>query len=148
MLHCTCFHDNWSQERWKCYVYIVYTKPAGWFLTPQVQTHVSFCKMCPPISCYQSQSKQSILTVKRWWLCWCLMYYCQWLVTNVFQSLLLGSSIYVIGASLSEPHTSVTALLDVCVCMSVCVRPYTENLNWANRFQICTCAKTNSCSVN
>ena len=28
----------------------------------------------------------------------------------------------VIGASLSEPHTSVTALLDVCVCMYVCFR--------------------------
>ena len=26
----------------------------------------------------------------------------------------------VIGASLSEPHTSVTALLDACVCMFVC----------------------------
>ena len=25
-----------------------------------------------------------------------------------------------IGASLSEPHTSVTALRDACVCMSVC----------------------------
>ena len=38
-----------------------------------------------------------------------------------------------IGASLSEPHTSVTALQDACVCMSVCVRtyvrPYTENFN-------------------
>ena len=26
-----------------------------------------------------------------------------------------------IGASLSEPHTSVTALLDACVCMHVCM---------------------------
>ena len=26
---------------------------------------------------------------------------------------------HVIGASLSEPHTSVTALLDACVCMFV-----------------------------
>ena len=62
-----------------------------------------------------------------------------------------------VGASLSEPHTSVTALQDTCVCMSVClsvcvrtrvyvclsvclrtyvyvclsayVRPYTENFN-------------------
>ena len=25
-----------------------------------------------------------------------------------------------IGASLSEPHTSVTTLLDACVCMFVC----------------------------
>ena len=29
---------------------------------------------------------------------------------------------HLIGASLSEPHTSVTALQDVCVCMSVCLR--------------------------
>ena len=29
-----------------------------------------------------------------------------------------------IGASLSEPHTSVTALQDACVCLSVCVRTY------------------------
>ena len=43
----------------------------------------------------------------------------------------------VIGASLSEPHTSVIALQDACVCLSVClsvclrmyVRPYTENFN-------------------
>ena len=34
-----------------------------------------------------------------------------------------------IGASLSEPHTSVTALQDACVCLSVCVWPYTENFN-------------------
>ena len=32
-----------------------------------------------------------------------------------------------IGASLSEPHTSVTALRDACVCMSVGLRPYTVN---------------------
>ena len=33
-----------------------------------------------------------------------------------------------IGVSLSEPHTSVTALQDACVCMSVCVWPYTKIL--------------------
>ena len=49
----------------------------------------------------------------------------------------------VIGTSLSEPHTSVTALFDTGVY--VCVWPYTENLNWANGFQICTRSKTNSC---
>ena len=32
----------------------------------------------------------------------------------------------VIGASLSEPHTSVTAFVEV-VCMSVCPQPYTVN---------------------
>ena len=31
----------------------------------------------------------------------------------------------IVGASLSEPHASVTALLDVYVCLW----PYTENLN-------------------
>ena len=43
----------------------------------------------------------------------------------------------VIGASLSEPHTSVIALrvacvctcVCTCVCMFVCVWPYTGNLN-------------------
>ena len=34
-----------------------------------------------------------------------------------------------VGASLSEPHTSVITLQDACVCMSVCVWAYTENLN-------------------
>ena len=29
-----------------------------------------------------------------------------------------------VGASLSEPHTSVTALQDACVCMSVCLSAY------------------------
>ena len=33
---------------------------------------------------------------------------------------------YIIGASLSEPHTSVTAFAEV-VCMYVCLRPYTVN---------------------
>jgi len=28
---------------------------------------------------------------------------------------------HIIGASLSEPHTSMTALQDVCVCMYVCL---------------------------
>ena len=31
-----------------------------------------------------------------------------------------GGMRWIIGASLSEPHTSVTALLDACVCMSAC----------------------------
>ena len=37
----------------------------------------------------------------------------------------------VIGASLSEPHTSVTALQDASVCLSArtFVWPYTENFN-------------------
>ena len=35
------------------------------------------------------------------------------------QGVLRGGVIF-IGASLSEPHTSVTALQDVCVCMSAC----------------------------
>ena len=30
------------------------------------------------------------------------------------------------GVSLSEPHTSMTAFVEV-VCMSVCLRPYTVN---------------------
>ena len=37
---------------------------------------------------------------------------------------------YIVGASLSEPHTSVTALctcMCMYVCLSVCLRPYTEN---------------------
>ena len=40
-------------------------------------------------------------------------------------------SIIIIGASLSEPHTSVTACAEV-VCMSVCLRPYTMNFKWVN----------------
>ena len=32
------------------------------------------------------------------------------------------------GASLTEPHTSVTALQGVCVCLLVCLRQYTVNL--------------------
>ena len=56
-----------------------------------------------------------------------------------------------IGASLSKPHTSGTALQDTCVCLSVClsayVWPYTKNFNQMNgnegtcAFQICTHAK-------
>ena len=37
-----------------------------------------------------------------------------------------GSGNSIIGASLSEPHASVTALAEV-VCMYVCLRPYTVN---------------------
>ena len=60
--------------------------------------------------------------------------------------------IILIGASLSEPHTSVIALrvVCVCICMFVCVWPYTGNLNGTNGykgtytriFQICTCASS------
>ena len=40
-----------------------------------------------------------------------------------------------IGASLSEPHTSVTALQDAWTWMSgTYVRPYTENFNWTNGY--------------
>ena len=39
----------------------------------------------------------------------------------------------IIGASLSKPHTSGTALQDACVCVHMYVRPYTENLNWIRR---------------
>ena len=41
-------------------------------------------------------------------------------------------SIIIIGASLSEPHTSVDCMCRSCVCMSVCLRPYTMNFKWAN----------------
>ena len=37
----------------------------------------------------------------------------------------------IIGASLSEPHTSVIALAEVCVCLLACLRPYTVNFNRA-----------------
>ena len=37
----------------------------------------------------------------------------------------------VIGASLSEPHTSMTAFAEV-VCMSVGLRPYTINFKWVH----------------
>ena len=39
----------------------------------------------------------------------------------------LASKLKFIGVSLSEPHTSVTALRDACVCMFVGLRPYTVN---------------------
>ena len=38
---------------------------------------------------------------------------------------------FIIGASLSEPHTSVTAFVEV-VCMYVCLRLYTVNFKWAH----------------
>ena len=46
-----------------------------------------------------------------------------------------GTSFILIGANLSEPHTSVTAFAEVVcisVCLSVCPRPYTVNFKWAN----------------
>ena len=36
--------------------------------------------------------------------------------------ILCGMMYTVFGASLTEPHTSVTALLDACVCVYVCLR--------------------------
>ena len=41
-------------------------------------------------------------------------------------TLQVGTRVAIIGASLSEPHTSVTAFAEV-VCMFVCLRPYTVN---------------------
>ena len=40
----------------------------------------------------------------------------------------------VIGASLSEPHTSGTALQDSSVCWFVCLRPYTVNFKCAYKY--------------
>ena len=51
---------------------------------------------------------------------------------------------YLVGVSMSEPHTSGTGLQDAYVCTCVYMRPYTENLNWMNGykgFHICTRAK-------
>ena len=62
-----------------------------------------------------------------------------------------------IGVSLSEPHTSGTALQEGCVCLHTYIQPcwpYTEYVNWTNgyegtrTFQICTHTKVNSCSVD
>ena len=51
------------------------------------------------------------------------------------------------GASLSKLHTSVTAILDACVCMYVCVWPYTEKFKLSERVSnLHTCY--NKCSVN
>ena len=56
-----------------------------------------------------------------------------------------------IGASLSESHTSVTALQDTCVCLVACGFIY-QNLHWTNgnegtcTFQICTRAKVVLCN--
>ena len=57
-------------------------------------------------------------------------------------------SLHVIGASLSEPHTSMTVLQDACVCLSVCLHvAIYRKLNWTNgnegmhTFQIYTRAK-------
>ena len=55
-----------------------------------------------------------------------------------------------IRASLSEPHTSVTALR-MCVCMSACLFAcghIPKILIERTDVQICTRAKANSCSVN
>jgi len=63
------------------------------------------------------------------------------LVLTLFDHILL------IGASLSEPHTSVIALQNACVCMSVCVREaiyrkFKLNGNEGTyTFQIFTCAE-------
>ena len=51
--------------------------------------------------------------------------------------------------SWSEPHTSVTALQDACVCMSVCPRtyvwPYTENFNSTNGYRYMYISNLNTC---
>ena len=40
-----------------------------------------------------------------------------------------------IGASMSEPHTSVTALLDACVCDGLCLRVAIYPLNERTDFK-------------
>jgi len=48
------------------------------------------------------------------------------------------SIVKIVGANLSDPHTSGTALQDACVCLSVClltyVWPYAKTLNWTNGY--------------
>ena len=44
---------------------------------------------------------------------------------------------YIIGASLSEPHTSGTALrkcVNIRTCLFACLRPYTVNFKWAFKY--------------
>ena len=51
---------------------------------------------------------------------------CAKLTCALFQMMITN----ITGVSLSEPHTSKTALQDVCVCLSVCLHvAYTENFN-------------------
>ena len=60
---------------------------------------------------------------------------CQYMTTScqyMEQNLQLPVSIWkIIGVSLSEPHTSVTALRK-CVCILACLRPYTINFKWVH----------------
>ena len=79
----------------------------------------------------------SLFLLYMWLFSWChrwvyaMITNCWVLITNCH---LLGIVTYlilvIIGASLSEPHTSVTALAEV-VCMYVCLGPYTVNFKWA-----------------
>ena len=43
------------------------------------------------------------------------------MISSVYELYVRLQVYNVIGASLSEPHASMTALLDVCVCMYVCM---------------------------
>ena len=52
------------------------------------------------------------------------------MIIHMYTQVIYCKNKLVIGASLSEPHTSVTALQVACTCMSgMYMRPYTENLN-------------------
>ena len=56
---------------------------------------------------------------------------CTMPLTNNITSDWMSNASFGLCISLSEPHTSGTALQDACVCLFVCLRPYTVNFKCA-----------------
>ena len=80
------------------------------------------------------------LSTTQWlnhWLMLIYFYKGNWLgqMSTLVPGVIMNCKLHTIfiGASLSEPHTSVTAFAEV-VCMYVCLQPYSVNFKWANSF--------------
>ena len=51
-----------------------------------------------------------------------------------YSSIIGTCLLFAVGTNWSKPHTSRTALQDMCVCLSVCLRPYTINFKCAFKY--------------
>ena len=70
--------------------------------------------------------------------------------SNIGPRYMQGGAYHLLGRAWASPTLVDCNAKRVCmyVCMYVCAWPYTDNLNWANGFQICSRAKTSSCAMN
>ena len=101
----------WPRDVTRGHVMVMWPRDTMWCYKRSCDGHVT---SCDTMWCYK-RSCDGHVTL------WCYKRSCDGHVTSCDTMWCYKRSCDVIGASLSEPHTSVTALLDTCVCVYVCL---------------------------